>query len=268
MQSPFPGMDPYLEDPALWSDFHRRLVACLRRTLLRTGLDYRNEIAMSQRRYLEDQLGAEDVLEIREPNGGRLVTLVDVVSPANKTTEAGRSAYLETRRQAREAGANLVEIDLVLQGQATLNYSREGLPKWHYAVTVVRATQPERFEIYSNALPKRLPRFRVPLAQDARDTVLDLQGAFGDCFVEGGFFSRIDYRREPSVPLGEEDRLWLDTTLKAQGLRAATPSHEEIARAAYRLWEEEGRPQGRDQEHWNKALARLRSEGRPESRNE
>src|SRR5262245_54063376 len=183
MQSPFPGMDPYLEDPALWSDFHRLLVACLRRGL-RIGLDYRSEIAISQRRYPE----AEDVLEIRQPNDGRLVTLVDVVSPANKTTDAGRSAYLETRRQAREAGANLVEIDLVLQGQATLDYSREGLPKWHYAVTVWRATQPERFEIYSNTLPKRLPRFRVPLAQYARDTVLDLQAAFRDCFVEGGFF--------------------------------------------------------------------------------
>src|SRR4051812_38433339 len=26
MPSPFPGMDPYLETPALWSDFHARLI--------------------------------------------------------------------------------------------------------------------------------------------------------------------------------------------------------------------------------------------------
>src|SRR5436309_4122556 len=26
MQSPFPGMDPYLEDPAFWPDFHPRFV--------------------------------------------------------------------------------------------------------------------------------------------------------------------------------------------------------------------------------------------------
>src|SRR5947209_19427639 len=26
MPSPFPGMDPYLETPALWSDFHARFV--------------------------------------------------------------------------------------------------------------------------------------------------------------------------------------------------------------------------------------------------
>src|SRR5581483_2276117 len=26
MSSPFPGMDPYLETPALWSDFHARFI--------------------------------------------------------------------------------------------------------------------------------------------------------------------------------------------------------------------------------------------------
>ena len=26
MPSPFPGMDPYLEDPAFWSDFHARFI--------------------------------------------------------------------------------------------------------------------------------------------------------------------------------------------------------------------------------------------------
>ncbi len=26
MTSPFPGIDPYLEDPTLWRDMHRRLI--------------------------------------------------------------------------------------------------------------------------------------------------------------------------------------------------------------------------------------------------
>ena len=30
MPSPFPGMDPYLEDPAYWSDFHGAFLYCLR----------------------------------------------------------------------------------------------------------------------------------------------------------------------------------------------------------------------------------------------
>ncbi|HEY9795410.1 MAG TPA: DUF4058 family protein [Leptolyngbyaceae cyanobacterium] len=29
MPSPFPGMDPYLEQPAFWSSFHSRLVVAI-----------------------------------------------------------------------------------------------------------------------------------------------------------------------------------------------------------------------------------------------
>src|SRR4051794_22727867 len=34
MRSPFPGMDPYLEDPAVWYGFHGELVYTLREFLL------------------------------------------------------------------------------------------------------------------------------------------------------------------------------------------------------------------------------------------
>jgi hypothetical protein len=33
MPSPFPGMDPYLEDETLWPSFQHHLVACLHETL-------------------------------------------------------------------------------------------------------------------------------------------------------------------------------------------------------------------------------------------
>jgi Protein of unknown function (DUF4058) len=35
MPSPFPGMDPYIENPALWSDFHNDLAAEIRAQLNR-----------------------------------------------------------------------------------------------------------------------------------------------------------------------------------------------------------------------------------------
>jgi hypothetical protein len=161
----------------------------------------------------------EEYIEIRRRNDGRLVTLVEVVSPANKTTAAGRKAYLEKRQEFKAHGASLVEVDLVLQGQPTLEYSRDGLPEWDYAVTVTRATQPERHEIYTATLQKRLPRFRLPLASDDRDTVLDLQAAFARCFDQGNFAAKIDYQREPPVPLEEDDRRWLDGQLRQLKLR-------------------------------------------------
>jgi hypothetical protein len=220
-------MDPYLEDEKLWPAFQHQLVMCLYQLLL-PGLVDRYRARVNQRSYVTEQAlftsiireqHQEEYIEVRQRSNGRLVTLLDVVSPANKTTAAGRQAYLDKRREGKTHGAGLVEIDLVLQGQPTLDYSRDGLPDWDYAVTVTRATQPERYEIYTATLQKRLPRFRLPLATDDRDTVLDLQAAFVRSYEQGGFEAKIDYRREPPTTLTDEDRTWLDELLKQQKRR-------------------------------------------------
>ena len=170
MPSPFPGMDPYLEDDALWPLFQHQLVSCLYQILL-PGLVDRYRARVAQRCYATEQplftsilreQHAEEFIEVRQRTDNRLVTLIDVASPVNKTRPQGRAAYLESRKAARSQGASVVEVDLVLQGQPLLDYSREGLPEWDYAVTVTRSTQPERYEIYTATLPKRLPRFKHP----------------------------------------------------------------------------------------------------------
>jgi hypothetical protein len=265
-------MDPFLEDDRFWPLFQHLLVSSVCQMIAPALRDcYRHEVAT--RRYLAvggPAAGAappervEEFVEIRTADG-RLVTLLDVVSPANKTTTEGREAYLATRSMAKAAGANLVEIDLVLQGQPTLAYSRESLPDWDYAVTVVRASYPERYEIYSATLQKRLPRFRLPLAADDRDAVLDLQASFTHCYDQGGFAAKIDYRQGPAEALGVEVHRRVAELLRERGLRGpppvegvpgveGEPAHEEIARAAYQLWQAQGCPHGRDQEHWLRAI--------------
>jgi hypothetical protein len=227
MPSPFPGMDPYLEDEGLWPAFHHQLVTSLYQILL-PGLVDRYRARVAQRHYTTEQAlftsivreeHHEELIEIRQRADGRLITLVDVVGPCNKTTGSGRQAYLAKRNEGKTMGANLVEIDLVLQGQPLLDYSREGLPDWDYAVTVTRATQPDRFEIYTATLQKRLPRFRLPLGHDDRDMVVDLHTTYTRGYDQGGFAAKIDYKRDPSTTLSTEDRQWLDEFLKQQKLR-------------------------------------------------
>src|SRR5437764_4010577 len=143
MPSPFPGMDPYLEDARYWAVFQHQFVACLYQILL-PGLVDRYRARVGQRVYvtemplftsiIHDQ-HVEEFIEIRQRGDGRLVTLVDVASPTNKTSPEGRQAYLNKRAEGRMAGANIVEIDLILQGEPLLDYSRDGLPDWDYAVT-------------------------------------------------------------------------------------------------------------------------------------
>ena len=107
MPSPFPGMDPYLEDEALWPVFQHQMVMCLYQTLL-PGLVDRYRARVAQRCYATEQAlftsvlredHHEDYIEVRQRSDGRLITVIDVVSPANKVTQQGRSAYLDKRRE-------------------------------------------------------------------------------------------------------------------------------------------------------------------------
>jgi hypothetical protein len=229
MPSPFPGMDPYLEHPKLWVHFQHQLLACLYQILL-PGLVDRYRARVGSRTYTSEMAlftsiireeHTEEYIEIRNRSDGRLVTLVEVVSPANKATAAGRAAYLEKRKDALVQRSGVVEVDLVLQGKPTLTYSRDGLPDYDYAVTVTRPTAPDRYEIYTATLAKRLPKFKVPLAADDRDALLDLQAAFTRAYDLGNFAAQIDYKAPPppDVPLDDPQRAWVDDLLKQQKLR-------------------------------------------------
>jgi len=228
MPSPMPGMDPYLEDEKLWPLFHTHLVHSLYQLLL-PGLMDRYRARLAERKYVVEQAlftsiireeHREPFLEVRQRADGRLITVVDVVSPANKGTSTGRKAYMDKRQEFRQHNASLVEIDLVLQGERLHDYSpREDLPDWDYAVTVTRSVQPERYEIYTATVDKRLPRFRLPLASDDRDTVLDLQAAVARSYDQGDFIKQIDYRRDPLTKLNDLQKKWLSNKLHEQKLR-------------------------------------------------
>ncbi len=229
MPSPFPGMDPYLEHPKLWGYFQHQVLACLYQILLPGLVDryrarvgnrtYTSEMALFTSIIKEDH--TEEFIEVRNRTDGRLVTLIEVVSPANKATPAGRQAYLDQRKAGVTQRAGIVEIDLVLQGKPTLTFARDGLPDYDYAVTVTRPTAPDRYEIYTATLQKRLPKFKVPLAPDDRDALLDLQAAFARAYDLGNFAASIDYKGPPpaDVPLSDANVTWLDLLLKTAKLR-------------------------------------------------
>lgn len=229
MPSPFPGMDPYLENTKLWPAFQHQLLACLYQILL-PGLVDRYRARVGTRTYVSEmplftsivrEQYSEEFIEIRNRTDGKLVTLLEVVSPANKTTAAGRQAYLDARQLAVAQKAGIVEIDLVMQGKPTLTYSRDGLPEYDYAVTVTRCNAPDRYEIYTATLQKRLPKFKLPLAADDRDALLDLQAAFARAYDLGTFGNQINYKGPPppDVPFTTEYKTWADELLKQMKLR-------------------------------------------------
>jgi len=167
-------------------------------------------------------------LLVREPfiqilslrNGGReVVTIIEVLSPANKTPGSeGRALYLSKQSELLNSTVSLVEIDLLHVGEHTVAAPLHGLEPyrpWDYIVSLHRGGEPcWRFEVWLVRLTDRLPRIRVPLIGDDADVVADLQAVLNKVYVEGRYERLIDYHREPPIPLAEEVRGWLQEQLK------------------------------------------------------
>jgi hypothetical protein len=225
MPSPLPGMDPFLEDARLWPEFQHLLVTCLYQALL-PGLVDRYRARVGQRHYFTEQAlftsvireeHNEEFIEIRQRGADRLVTLVEVVAPANKTTAEGRQYYLDHWAISKAGGANIVEIDLVLQGQPPRGFSPNTQAEGEFAITISRANRQESLEAFN--LQRALPRFRMPLAGDDRDMVVELHVVFHRAFDLGSFGEKINYKMAPIPTLHDSDRQWLDILLKKQKLR-------------------------------------------------
>lgn len=159
MPSPFPGMDPYLEDPGGWQNFHNTYVAHLKDDLndalppgyvavatervivefpqaenrgigpdvsiLRSGRGHRR-VARAEHDApvqvaVEPYELVEASLEIRDRKGQRLVTAIELMSPTNKSSSGdGREMYLRKQKEVLSSPVHLVEIDILRHGVWTV----------------------------------------------------------------------------------------------------------------------------------------------------
>ncbi len=195
----FPGMDPYLEDPALWTGVHASLVVYIR-NYLQPLLRPRYVAAVEERVFLElpGQQRIPDVwvkrkkapragrsvallepdpavvvkvqeLEVHESyvaildlySGQQLVTVIEVVSPTNKFDGAGRESYLAKQKEVRGSKVHLVELDLLRSGRHVL-----AVPEWvargqgdYHYLACVNRAQGLRDEF--DLYPRQLPE-RLP----------------------------------------------------------------------------------------------------------
>lgn len=266
MPCPFPGMDPYLEGPATWPGLHASLIAAAKRHLsLQISIDYYVDIG--ERLYIEDvrhaiypDLGVyrvprteecrggtatlvadeptvvawetrhwEPYVEIRALSSHEVVTVLEVLSPTNKSPGAhGRDEYRRKQDEVLASPVHLVEIDLLRSGAPTV-VAPPGqllaLPHYDYMVCVSRGAERGKSELYAVSLRDRLPRVRIPLRLPDQDVVLDLPAVFAECYEEGAYPRRIDYREDPPKPaLRADDQQWLDVRLREAGLRASAPA--------------------------------------------
>jgi hypothetical protein len=245
-------MDPYLEAPDLWRDFHHRIITYLRDQLqpkLRPKYFARTEervyVAESDRRvypdvsilrepretYNADGLAVmepvivrvddpihEGLVHIIDAATGELVTAIEVISPTNKLPGIGLDQYAKKREETLRSQTNLVEIDLLFEGQRLTPalYDARTHRVYRYVIGVSRFNSRHAFELYGLTLRDRLPKFRIPLKGDDPDVVLDLQAVFEQAYVNGAYDATIDYSRLPQAALTDDDQTFVKSVMRTQ----------------------------------------------------
>jgi hypothetical protein len=158
-------------------------------------------------------------VEIRDVAQRRLVTIIEILSPANKEGD-GADEYHDRRRELLRSTAHLLELDLVRRGRRIV--LAETPPAALYYIYLSRANRRPYTQIWLIGLRQRLPTVPVPLLAEDPDTYLDLQAALNSCFELVGYERLLDYTAPPPPPaFALEDGVWLEETLRAAGLRAA-----------------------------------------------
>ena len=260
MPNPFPGMNPFLEKPARWQSFHQRFITYLADTIdSLLPEDYSADIGervyvatppkgmypdafvVKHARKKKKHPGMTAVLEADPPleveywaeqrhepfievhmglEPGKLISVIELLSPANKIPGKGRKLYLRKQARLLRSTTHLMEIDLLRAGEHSVAVQRDGLPEngWDYVVCLHRGRSQTKFDCWPMSLAERLPRVNVPLSGDDADVVVDLQAVVNQC-CESATGRRIDYSKACPPPLSKKNAKWIDDLLRKKKLR-------------------------------------------------
>jgi hypothetical protein len=246
MQNPFPGMNPYLEQPELWHQVHNRLIVAIADELTpqiapkyRVSIEERvytsvddillvgiADVAIAKRNNVETgttltttklvepskvkvpipQEVIERFLEVRATQSREVVTVIEVLSPKNKRSKEGRTVYESKRQKILASASNLVEIDLLRLGEALPIL---GATKTDYRILVSRSHQRPDADLYGFNLQDPIPSFPVPLRSEDAEPVIDLQRLINEIYERARFDLAIDYSQILKPVLPSEQEAWL-----------------------------------------------------------
>ncbi|MEK7278126.1 MAG: DUF4058 family protein [Chloroflexota bacterium] len=240
MPSPFPGMDPYIEDPVIWEDFHASLAGEMRYQLAPL-LRPRYVAALTPRVTYDEvviqhpYLVKPDVSVIQvddRPMGGEAVAIapapvtgqVALEEPINLQTveiretetgllvtvieilspvnkRPGHEAFDSYRRKRRD----LMRTSVHLMEIDLLRGGRRPplvtpLPDAPYFVFLGREQRRPTIEIWPLRIQDLIPLLPVPLIAPDPDVPLDLGKAIRTIYDDAAYDLRIDYRKPPPPP--------------------------------------------------------------------
>lgn len=139
----------------------------------------------------------ERYLEIREVKTGKVVTVVEVLSPKNKRVGEGREKYLTKRQKVLNRATHLVEIDLLRMGNfIPMDVSIRS----DYRILVSRTNLRPEAELYPFNVRESIPQFLFPLQPLEQEPVVNLSEVLGQLYQEAALDLAIDYSQQPVPP--------------------------------------------------------------------
>jgi len=249
MPSPFPGMDPYLEQEVIWHDFHERFLPAAAAQLSAQLLP-RYIVLIDEHVYLHNveteerrSIGRPDLSVARGPKPcvvpeASAVVLEAPVEVRVPELDQERESFLTIRdRRSRRImtviellsptnkrpGANrrryLAKRAEFLSGPAHLveiDLLRGGppmpaddRPSCDYSVLVSRVGDRPRAGFWPIGLRDALPTIPIPLGPDEPDARLDLRNVLDRVYDEAGYHFFL-YEQAPEPPLTGVDAEWAD----------------------------------------------------------
>lgn len=247
MASPFPGMDPYLENSELWPAVHNRLIVAIADELVE-HLSEKYRVEIEKRTYFGDEdgvlVGIPDVavatgkpsqatntatalvlsvqpeqvtvpmttevteryLEIREVATGRVVTVIELLSPKNKRSGEGRIAYERKRNQILSSTTHLVELDLLRGGRPFPMVSKN---LKDYRILICPGDRRPLGNLFAFNLKQSIPAVPIPLLPGESDVLLELQPLLNQVYRRGRYHLAIDYSQSPSPKFSQENQQWV-----------------------------------------------------------
>jgi hypothetical protein len=247
MRSPFPGMNPYLEQAGAWRDFHGRFLPRIAERItaqVRPAYFVRIEedLYIHERSAEERRLpGRADVAlapSTSAPSSlpSSPVLTAPIFAHLEPAVEIERQNFLEIRDQHTRSVITVIELlsptnkrhgpdreqylakrRRLLAGTVhfvELDLLRGGsrmppddLPDCDYYALVSRVEDRPRVGVWPLRLRERLPEIPIPLRTPDPDARIDLQSDFQHVFDAAGYEDYI-YSGAPEPPLHPDDAAW------------------------------------------------------------
>lgn len=250
IQNPFPGMNPYLEQPELWHQVHNRLIVAIA-DILTPQIAPKYRVSIEERVYtsVDDALlvGITDVavanrsttgngvtltapklaepskvrvpmperiveryLEVKSTQTKEVISVIELLSPKNKRSREGRTAYEIKRQKILGSSINLVEIALLRLGEPM---PIVGMINRGYQILVSRSYSRPDTELYTFALQDPISVFPVPLREGEPEPMVDLQRLLNEVYERARFDLAIDYSQPLKPGLPPEEETWVREVL-------------------------------------------------------